>query len=227
MDTIRPKLTAVLPEGTSAVERLSVVVADDHAMMRRGLLQLLEAEEGITLAGEAIDLESTAQVVSECRPDVLVLDLTMPDGSAMEMLSELRTNSPQTQIVVVSAEDSPGFAQRALAAGASGFVLKELADEDLAGAIFAAAKGDEYLSAPVARRLATLRQARTEGRLTAREAEVLRLIALGHTNVEIARQLGVSARTVETHRANIHSKLGLHTRAELVRYALRCGLLES
>jgi two-component system, NarL family, response regulator NreC len=227
METIRPKLTAVLPPDTPAEDVLSVVVADDHAMMRRGLLQLLEGEERIALAGEAIDLESTAQVVGERRPDVLVLDLTMPDGSAMEMLSELRTTSPRTQIVVVSAEDSPGFAQRALAAGASGFVLKELADEDLAGAIFAAAKGDEYLSAPVARRLATLRQARTDGRLTAREAEVLRLIALGHTNVEIARQLGVSARTVETHRANIHTKLGMRTRAELVRYALRCGLLQS
>lgn len=227
MESTRPKLTAVLPSDSTDTATLSVVVADDHAMMRRGLRQLLEGEQGITLAGEAIDLASTAQAVSEHRPDVLVLDLSLPNGSAMELLGELRAKSPQTRIVIVSMEDAPGFAQRALAAGASGFVLKELADEDLAGAIYAAAQGDEYLSAPVAHRLAALRQARTDGRLTVREAEVLRLISLGHTNVEIARQLGVSARTVETHRANIHGKLALRTRAELVRYALRCGLLES
>jgi two-component system response regulator NreC len=227
MESTRPNLTAVLPSEPADAATLSVVVADDHAMMRRGLRRLLEDEQGITLAGEAIDVESTAQAVSEHQPDVLVLDLSLPDGSAMELLGELRAKSPQTRIVIVSMEDAPGFAQRALASGASGFVLKELADEDLAGAIYAAAQGDEYLSGPIARRLAALRQARTDGRLTAREAEVLRLIALGHTNVEIARQLGVSARTVETHRANIHGKLGLRTRAELVRYALRCGLLES
>jgi two-component system, NarL family, response regulator NreC len=227
MATTRPTLTAVPPDDASALATLTVVVADDHAMMRRGLRQLLEDERGITLTGEAVDLESTTQVVTEHQPDVLVLDLTMPDGSAIDILGELRAKSPQTRIVVVTMEDAPGFAQRALAAGAGGFVLKELADEDLAEAVHAVAQGDEYISAPVARRLATLRQARTDGRLTAREAEVLRLIALGHTNVEVARQLGVSARTVETHRANIHGKLELRTRAELVRYALRCGLLES
>jgi two-component system response regulator NreC len=227
MATTRLTLTAVPPEDASASPTLTVVVADDHAMMRRGLRQLLEDERGITLTGEAIDLQSTTEVVSERRPDVLVLDLTLPDGSALDVLGELRIISPQTRIVVVTMEDAPGFAQRALAAGANGFVLKEHADEDLADAIYAAAQGDEYISAPVARQLSALRQARTDGRLTVREAEVLRLIALGHTNVEIARQLGVSARTVETHRANLHGKLGLRTRAELVRYALRCGLLES
>ncbi len=227
MSTARPSLKAVAPLDGVVAPPLRVIVADDHEMMRRGLSRLLEGERGIALDGEAADLESIASVLSERRPDVLVLDLNMPDGSAMEMLGELRSRSPQTQIVVVSIDDTPGFAQRALAAGATGFVLKELADEDLAKAIYAAAQGDEYLSAPVARRLAALRRARTDGRLTAREAEVLRLIALGHTNVEIARQLGVSSRTVETHRANVHGKLGLRTRAELVRYALRCGLLES
>ncbi len=223
----RPALTAVSPGDTGAPATLTVVVADDHAMMRRALRRLLEDERGITLTGEAIDLESTAQVVTERRPNVLVLDLTMPDGSAIDILGELRAKSPQTRIVVVTMEDAPGFAQRALAAGAGGFVLKELADEDLADAVYAVAQGGEYISAPVARRLATLRQARTDGRLTTREAEVLRLIALGHTNLEVSRQLRVSARTVETHRANIHGKLELRTRAELVRYALRCGLLES
>jgi two-component system response regulator NreC len=227
MATTRLTLAAVPLDEASALPTLTVVVADDHAMMRRGLRRLLEDERGITLAGEAIDLKSTSKVVSERRPDVLVLDLTLPDGCALDILGELRMESPQTRIVIVTMEDAPGFAQRALAAGASGFVLKEHADEDLATAIYAVAQGDEYISAPVARRLATLRQARTEGRLTTREAEVLRLIALGHTNLEVSRQLRVSARTVETHRANIHGKLELRTRAELVRYALRCGLLES
>ena len=104
-------------------------------MMRRGLRQLLEGERGITLTGEAVDLESTTKVVAERQPDVLVLDLTMPDGSAIDILGELRAKSPQTRIVVVTMEDAPGFAQRALAAGAGGFVLKELADEDLAGTV--------------------------------------------------------------------------------------------
>jgi DNA-binding NarL/FixJ family response regulator len=121
-------LTAVLSDDSSAVATLSVVVADDHAMMRRGLRRLLEGERGITIAGEAIDLRSTTKVVSERRPDVLVLDLTMPDGSAIDILGELRAKSPQTRIVVVTMEDAPGFAQRALAAGADGFVLKDLAD---------------------------------------------------------------------------------------------------
>ena len=227
MATTRPTLTAVPPGDANTLATLTVVVADDHAMMRRGLRQLLEDERGIKLTGEAVDLESTTQVVIERQPDVLVLDLRMPDGSAIEILGELRAKSPQTRVVVVTMEDAPEFAQRALAAGANGFVLKDHADEDLADAIYAAAQGDEYISAPVAHQLAALRQALTGGRLTVRETGVLRLIALGHTNVESARQLGVSARTIETHRANIHGKLELRTRAELVRYALHCGLLES
>jgi two-component system response regulator NreC len=227
MAPTRPTLTAVPPGDANTLATLTVVVADDHAMMRRGLRQLLEDERGIKLTGEAVDLESTTQVVIERQPDVLVLDLRMPDGSAIEILGELRAKSPQTRVVIVTMEDAPEFAQRALAAGANGFVLKDHAEEDLADAIYAAAQGDEYISAPVAHQLAALRQALTDGRLTVRETGVLRLIALGHTNVESARQLGVSARTIETHRANIHGKLELRTRAELVRYALHCGLLES
>ncbi len=231
MPAVHPNLSAV--EDVDVTERaqrapLTVVIADDHALMRHSLGRLLQKASDITVvAGEPADLKATARLVAECRPDVLVLDLCMPDGSSLKMTSELRTRMPEMQIVIVSMEDAPGFAQRALAAGAIGYVVKEFADEDLAPAIRAAARGDEYLSARVAGRLTSLRQTLTHGRLTPRESEVLRLIALGHTNVEIARKLTVSARTIETHRANIHRKLGLRTRAELVRYALLCGLLES
>jgi two-component system, NarL family, response regulator NreC len=230
MPAIHPHLSAVEDPAAEGAQRatLSVVIADDHALMREGLGRLLdEAEDIEVVSGEASDLKSMALLVAESRPDVLVLDLCMPDGSSLRATSELRTRIPETQVVIVSMEDAPGFAQRALASGAIGYVLKELADEDLAPAIRAASQGDEFLSAPVASRLTSLRQTLTDGRLTARESEVLRLIALGHTNVEIARTLDVSARTIETHRANIHRKLQLRTRAELVRYALRCGLLES
>jgi two-component system response regulator NreC len=122
-------------------------------------------------------------------------------------------------------KDSPVFAQRAFAAGAVGFVTKDLADDELPQAVRAAARGEEYVSPRVATRLETLHRSLTEDKLTPREVEVLRLIALGHTSVETARKLHLSPRTVETHRAHIHSKLGLATRAELVRYALRRGLL--
>ena len=223
----RPALAAVAEPANAPARPLRVVIADDHARMRRGMRQLLEAEGEIAVAAETSDLQSTAGVVAEHRPDVLVLDMCMPDGSTLKHIGELRKRSPGTQIVIASMEDAPGFAQRALTAGALGYVLKEFADADLPSAVRAAARGDEYLSPQIAGRISVVRQALTEGRLTARETEVLRLIALGHTNVEIARSLEVSARTIETHRANIHEKLGLRTRAELVRYALRCGLLET
>jgi len=161
------------------------------------------------------------------QPHVLVLDLNMPDGSGIEALSQLRERAPETQIVVMTMQDSPAFAQRAFAAGAIGFVVKELADEELPQAVRAAACGEEYVSPRMAARLDALHQALTEDKLTAREVEVLRLIALGHTSVEIAHKLHLSPRTVETHRACIHGKLGLATRAELVRYALGRGLLRT
>lgn len=204
---------------------ITVVIADDHALMRRNLRLVLEAEPGISVAAEADHLALAEQHVLGHRPDVLILDLTMPSGSSLETISSLRDRSPETRIVIVSVEDAPGFAQRVLAAGANGYVMKDLAVEDLARAVRAAARGEECVSAPIASRLAALRHALARGELSLRETEVLRLIALGHTSTEIASQLGLSPRTIETHRARIHRKLNLRTRAELVRYALRCGLL--
>lgn len=204
---------------------IRVVIADDHALMRRNLRELLEGEADIEVAAEADHLALAERHVDGHRPDVLVLDLSMPNGSSLEVVEDLKVRIPETGIVVLSVDDAPGFAQRALAVGANGYVLKDLADGDLAPAVRAAARGEEYLSAPVATRIASLRHALARGELSLRETEVLRLIALGHTSVEIARLLNLSPRTIETHRARIHRKLGLRTRAELVRYALRCGLL--
>jgi two-component system response regulator NreC len=227
MNTASARLSPIDSSASAFAAALRVVIIDDSSSMRDGLRGLLDTGDGIAVTGEAGDLNAAARLLIQERPDVLVLDLNLPDGSSLCRLAKLRSESPGTQIVIISMDDTPGLAQRAISSGAIGYVLKEYADEDLARAIHAAARGDEYVSEQLERRLAPLRRALTDGRLTAREVEVLRLIGLGHTNVEIARKLEVSARTIETHRANIHEKLGLRTRAELVRYALRCGLLES
>ena len=206
---------------------IRVVVADDHALMRRSLRLLLESEKNIEVIAEADDLTGAVAHVHGHRPHVLVLDLGMSDMSSLQTVGQLRERVPDTQIVIVTMEENPAFAQRALAAGALGFVSKDRADTDLPEAVRAAARDEEYLSPSVAARLAALHRSLTNDSLTVREVEVLRLIALGYTTVEIARKLHLSPRTIETHRGHIHSKLGVRTRAELVRYALRRGLLST
>ena len=218
-ETVAPDV-AVAPDAP-----IRVVLADDHALMRRGLRLLLDGEEGVEVIAEAGDQAAVARHVQDHQPQVLVLDLNMPGGPGVEAISRLRERVPDTQIVVMTMEDNPVFAQRAFAAGAIGFVAKDRGDDELPRAVRAAARGEEFVSPRMAVRLDALHRSLTDDALTPREVEVLRLIALGHTNVEIARKLHLSPRTVETHRANIHRKLGLATRAELVRYALRRGLL--
>lgn len=209
--------------GASA--NISVVLADDHALMRRSLRLVLEGEENIEVVGEADDLASVERFIDDDHPQVLVLDLTMPDGSGVEAIGKLRAREPDTQIVVLATEDSPAYAHRALGAGALGFIVKERADSELPDAVRAAARGEQYVSERTGTRLSALQRSLSDDRLTPREVEVLRLIALGHTSVEIARKLRLSPRTVETHRAHVYRKLGLSTRAELVRYALGHGLM--
>ncbi len=194
-------------------------------MMRRSLRLLLDGEEGVEVIAEAGDMTSALQHVNGHRPHVLVLDLRMSGTSNIQTIGKLRERAPETQIVVLTMDENPVFAQHALASGAVGFVLKDLADSELPLAVRAAARGEQYISPRVAVRLDALNRSITEDQLSSREVEVLRLIALGHTSVEIAGKLHISPRTVESHRARIHSKLGLTTRAELVRYALRRGLL--
>jgi two-component system response regulator NreC len=211
------------PEQTS--NSIRVVVADDHELMRFALRALLSTEQQIDVIAEAEQLSLAMRNVRELKPDVLVLALRMRDGSSIDAIGELREQAPETSVVVMTAEDNPLYAEHALAAGAFGFVLKDQADVELAPAVRAAAEGRRYVSPEIDAKLADLRHALTSDKLTGREVEVLRLIALGHTSVEVARILQISSRTVESHRARVHAKLGLSTRAELVRYALRRGLL--
>jgi two-component system response regulator NreC len=207
------------------VEAIRVVVADDHELMRHTLSRLLAGEDDLAVIAEAHDLPSLVQRLDEYRPHVLVLDFGMLEGSSIETIRQLRDRAPDTQLVIVTMDENPVFAQRSLAAGALGFVLKELATEELSAAIRCVVTGNQYLSPRLALPLDDPHRTFAEDKLTVREVEVLRQIALGHTSVEIARKLGLSPRTVETHRARIHRKLGLVTRAELVAYALRRGLL--
>jgi two-component system, NarL family, response regulator NreC len=213
--------------GPGETGTIRIVIADDHPVVRRGVRQLLSAEPGFEVVAEVDDLDGTRREVIGCRPDVLVLDLHMPGGSALAAIPELRESSPGTQIVVLTMQNEPAYALRALGAGALGYVLKEAAEEELVEAIRRAAAGDSYLNPRLGALLALEPPPGPPGGLSAREAEVLRLIALGHTNVEIAEKLYLSVRTVETHRAHVQQKLGLSTRAELVHYALEHGLVSA
>ncbi|HTP18603.1 MAG TPA: response regulator transcription factor [Solirubrobacteraceae bacterium] len=206
------------PEG----ERLpiTVVLADRHAMHRRTLRRLLGVEQAVSVIDEASDLSSAAGHVERDHPRVLVLDLDMPNGSAIDTIRHLRARAPWTQIVVLAIEESALIAQQLLAAGAAAFVLKDRAETELLEAVARAARGEEFVSASVATGLEALRRTAHEELLSPREIEIVRLIALGHTSVEIATMLHLSRRTVETHRARIFHKLDLKTRAELVRFAL-------
>ena len=224
---LAPALSETGTDASAAPSPIRVVLADDHALMLRSLRLLFEGEKDVDVIAEAGDLASAVRHVHGLSPHVLVLDLRLPGGSGIEMISKLREEAPGTQIVILTMKDNPVFADHALTSGALGFVLKERADDELPQAVRAAARREEYVSPRVAARLQDLRGSLTDHELTAREVEVLRLIALGHTSVEVARNLKISPRTVESHRARIHGKLGLATRADLVRYALGRGLLRA
>jgi two-component system response regulator NreC len=206
---------------------IRLVLADDHAIVRSGLRLLLEAEPGLEVVAEASDVESAQRHVRGHHPDVLVLDLNMPGGSSLQAIPALRAESPDTQIVVLTMQQEAVFAREALGAGALGYVLKEAADDELVQAIRNAAAGERYLNPVLGARIASEPPPGPPDDLSDREVEILRLIAFGHTNTEIAGQLYLSVRTVETHRAHIQQKLRLSTRAELVRYAIERGLMAS
>jgi two-component system response regulator NreC len=206
---------------------IRVVIADDHAIVRRGLRQVLDAAHGFEVVAEASDLDAARRYVRGHHPDVLVLDLNMPGGSSLDGIPEIRAESPETQIVVLTMQDEPAYARHALGAGALGYVLKESAESELVEAIRRAADGDTYLNPRLGARVAAEPPPGLPDGLSQREVEVLRMIALGHTNAEIAEQLYLSVRTVETHRAHIQHKLRLATRSELVRYALDHKLIDA
>ncbi|HET7051206.1 MAG TPA: response regulator transcription factor [Solirubrobacteraceae bacterium] len=204
---------------------MRVVLADDHAIVRRTLRLLLQNEEDVEVIAEAVDVSAVVDHVNRHAPHVVVLDLRLPSGSSIETIRQLRTQFPKTKVVVMTMEESPLFAQKAIDAGATGFVVKDRADTELVTAVRRAARGQEYVSPRVASGLEALRRATGDDGLTRRETEIVRLIALGQTSAEIARGLHLSRRTVETHRARIHAKLGFTTRAELVQFALRLRLI--
>jgi two-component system, NarL family, response regulator NreC len=221
-----PPTSSSTSAGSSSGSSIRVVIADDHAVVRRGLRQVLEAEKGFEVVAEAADLETARRYTRGHRPDVLVLDLNMPGGSSLEGIPEIRAECPETQIVVLTMQNEPAYARHALGAGALGYVLKESAESELVEAIRRAAAGDTYLNPRLGARVAAEPPPGLPDGLSEREVEVLRMIALGHTNAEIAEQLFLSVRTVETHRAHIQQKLRLGSRSELVRYALDHRLVD-
>jgi two-component system, NarL family, response regulator NreC len=208
---------------------IKIVLADDHAVVRKGLRLLLDGEKGFEVVAEAGTAEDAMRYVRGHRPAVLVLDLNMPgELTSLDAIPDVQAAGEGTRVVVLTMQEDPEFARRALGSGAAGYVLKEAADDELVEAVRRAAAGDTYLNPRLGAALAAAppRPAGPPDDLTERELEILRLIALGHTNVEIGEQLHLSVRTVESHRAHIQQKLRRSSRAELVRYALDHGLLD-
>jgi two-component system, NarL family, response regulator NreC len=208
--------------------QVTIVLADDHVVVRSGLRMVLERGGDLHVVAEVGDAERAVRTVLGHKPAVLVLDLNMPgELSSLEAIPRVREVSPDTRVVVLTMQEDPEFARRALRAGAVGYVLKEAAGDELVDAVRAAAEGGTYLNPRLGAMLAAAppEPSGPPDDLTEREVEVLRLIALGHTNAEIAEQLFLSVRTVESHRAHIQQKLRRSSRAELVRYALDHGFV--
>ena len=209
---------------------IRVLVVDDHAVVRTGLRHVLDAESDIETVGEAGSAEEGIRAARDLAPDVVLLDIVMPGRSGLDATPEILAAAPGAKALILSMQDDPRYVREAFAAGASGYVLKEAVDADVVEAVREVAKGNLYVHPSLGARLAVAdaeATAKAEADpLSDREREVLRLLALGHTNQEIARMLFISVRTAETHRAHIMQKLRLQTRAELVRYALAEGLLE-
>jgi len=209
---------------------IRALVVDDHAVVRSGLRRVLEAEADIEVVGEAGDARNAVFEARAKKPDVILMDLVMPGKSGIEAIPDVLKEAPEAKVLVLSMQDDPRYVTEAFEAGASGYVLKEAADTEVVAAVRAVASGERYVHPVLGARLVAAQsesRKRTEADpLSDREREVLRLLALGHTNQEIAKLLYISVRTAETHRAHIMQKLRLSSRAELVRHALAEGLLE-
>ncbi len=215
--------------------KIRVLVADDHTIVREGVRLLLEAQADIQVVGEAADGQEAQALTRQLHPDVVVMDIQMPNWNGLEATRAIKQEFPQMHILALTMYESDDYFFQVLAAGASGYLLKKAASTDLIAAIRAVYQGDVFLYPSVARRLVSDYLTRVKSGeeqnsydgLTAREREVLKLIAEGHTNQEIADKLVVSPSTVQTHRARIMQRLNLHTRAELIKYAMRKGLLDA
>jgi DNA-binding NarL/FixJ family response regulator len=209
---------------------IRILLVDDHAVVRTGLRLLLDGEQDLEAVAEAGTARDAVFEARKHKPDIILMDVGLPDRSGIDVTAEVLKEAPDSKVLVLSMEDDPSYVRQAFAAGASGYVLKEAADTELVTALRQVAAGEKYVHPALGARLAAAEAeaaARTDADpLSEREREVLRLLALGHTNQEIAKMLFISVRTAETHRAHIMQKLRLSTRAELVRYALAQGLLE-
>jgi DNA-binding NarL/FixJ family response regulator len=209
---------------------IRVLVVDDHAVVRSGLKLLLDAEDDLEVVGEAGNARDAVFQARTAEPDVILLDVVMPDQSGLDIVPTLLHEHPETKILILSMQDDPRYVREAFSAGASGYVLKEAADTEVVAAVREVASGGRYVHPVLGARLVAAETAEArraeEDPLSDREREVLRLLALGHTNQEISAKLYISVRTAETHRAHIMQKLRLSSRAELVHYALEQGLLE-
>ncbi|MGQ9849553.1 MAG: response regulator [Aggregatilineaceae bacterium] len=211
---------------------IRVFLADDHGILRAGLRLLIDAQPDMRVVGEAGDGVSTLQLAAELQPDLILLDLSMPGLGGLEALPLLRQRAPQSRVLILTMHDSEGYLRQALQAGAAGYVLKGAVDSELLNAMRAVARGETYIHSAITHKL--LESIRPPApptsdpweALSSRELEVLRLVALGYTNSEIAEQLSISVKTVETYRARGMEKLNLRTRAELVRAAIAKGLLD-
>jgi two-component system response regulator NreC len=208
---------------------IRLLIIDDHQLVRSGLRRLLEGEDDLTVEDEAGTAYDAVRLARLHKPDVILLDVVMPGGSGLDAIPEIREAAPEAKIVTLSMQDDPSYVRQAFASGANGYVLKEAADDELLAAVREVAAGGNYVDPQLGARLAaadaTAAADAAADPLSDREHEVLRLLALGHTNQEIAQMLFISVRTAETHRARIMQKLRISTRAELVRYAIDHGVL--
>lgn len=213
--------------------KIRVLLADDHAIMREGLRMLLSAQADIDVVGEAADGNEAVEMTARLKPDIVLMDLDMPGVDGLKATLQIKQKHPEVQVLALTVHDSDDYFFQVLAAGASGYVLKGAGSSELIAALKAVRQGDVYLLPSLTKRLVKdyLRrvrsgeESRSFGRLTDREQQVLRLVAAGYTNQEIAAELTISPSTVQTHCANIMEKLGLHSRAALMHYAYRRGLI--
>jgi two-component system, NarL family, response regulator NreC len=212
------------------VAAIRVLICDDHGLVRSGLRLLLDAEADIEVVVEAASAEEAVRKARMEKPDLVLLDLVLPRVSGLEALPQILAAAPQARVLMLSMQNDPSYLRAAFAAGASGYLLKDVADADLVTAVREVAAGRRYLHPALGARLAAGEDAsatKASDPLSGREREVLRLLALGHTNQEIAKMLYISVRTAETHRAHIMQKLGLDTRAQLVHYAIDTHALDN
>ena len=213
---------------------LRIFLADDHTVMREGLKSLVNAQSDMDVIGEADNGRATLQRVRELQPDVIILDISMPDLNGIQVTERLKRMGHKTTVLVLTAHDDNGYLRQLLEVGASGYVLKKAAAEELINAIRVVAAGGVYLDPSLAGKVVGgyLNNHRLGGKpqnndVSEREVEVLRLVAWGYTNKEVAAYLRISVKTIETHKANIMQKLDLKSRVEMVRYALRQGWLRA